>query len=122
MSPIAGRPRAPILGCIPEPGVSVMSSDQHPLDPARDRWFLGTLMRFHATKAETGGAVSVVEQRAPAGFSPPLHVHANEDAVLVVLEGALTVQVGDVRRRLLPSESVFLPRRDRKSTRLNSSH
>jgi quercetin dioxygenase-like cupin family protein len=88
-----------------------MSSDQHPLDPARDRWFLGTLMRFHATRAETGGAVSVVEQRAPAGFSPPLHVHANEDAVLVVLEGALTVQVGDVRRTLLPSESVFLPRR-----------
>lgn len=88
-----------------------MSAHEHPLDPARDRWFLGTLMRLHATSAETGGALSVVEQRAPAGFSPPLHVHAREDAVLIVLEGALTVQVGDVRRRLGPSESVFLPRR-----------
>jgi len=86
------------------------SATEHPVDPARDRWFFGTLMRFHATSAETKGGVSVVEQRAPAGFSPPLHVHDREDAVLVVLEGALTVQVGDVRRTLGPSESVFLPR------------
>jgi len=88
-----------------------MSSHEQPLDPARDRWFLGTLMRMHATSAETGGAVSVVEQRAPAGFSPPLHVHAHEDAVIIVLEGELTVQVGEARRKVMPSESVFLPRR-----------
>jgi quercetin dioxygenase-like cupin family protein len=88
-----------------------MSCDEQPLDPARDRWFLGTLMRLHATSAETGGALSVVEQRAPAGFSPPLHVHAREDAVVIVLEGSLTVQIGDERRRLGPSESAFLPRR-----------
>lgn len=80
------------------------------LDPARDRWFLGTYMRFAVTSGESGGALSVVEQRAPAGFSPPLHVHAHEDGLMVVLEGELTVQVGDRRQVVRPGESAFLPR------------
>lgn len=75
-----------------------------------DRWFLGTSMRFHATGAGTGGALSVVEQLMPAGFSPPRHVHANEAGVIVVLEGELTVEVGDEQRTLRASESAFLPR------------
>jgi quercetin dioxygenase-like cupin family protein len=80
------------------------------LDPRRDRWFLGTLMRFHATRDDTGGAFSIVEQTMPAGFSPPRHVHANEDGAIYVLEGRLTVEVGDRKVTVGPGEVAVLPR------------
>ncbi len=79
-------------------------------DPLRDRWFLDTLMRFHVTGEESGGAFSVVEQRLPKGFSPPRHVHAHEDGVLYVLEGALTVEVGGALRTVRAGECAFLPK------------
>lgn len=81
-----------------------------PLDADRDIWFLGTLMRLHARGNETAGRFTLIEQLAPAGFSPPRHVHATEDTMMYVLEGRLTVQVGDERRNLLAGQSVFLPR------------
>jgi quercetin dioxygenase-like cupin family protein len=81
-----------------------------PLDPERDLWFLGTLMRVHHRGRETDGRFTVVEQVAPVGFSPPRHVHEVEDTLMVVLEGRLTVVVGDQRRTVSRGESVFLPR------------
>jgi len=87
-----------------------MSLNELTLNPARDRWFLGTRMHFHATADDTGGALTVVEQEMPEGFSPPRHVHAHEDGVLFVLEGALTVEIGAERRTVKASESVVLPK------------
>lgn len=86
-------------------------TDARALDPTRDRWFLGTLMRFHVTASESGGALSVVEQRMDAGFSPPLHVHAREDGIIYVLEGDLTVEIGGARRRVRTGGCALLPRR-----------
>jgi len=79
-------------------------------DPLRDRWFLGTLMHFHVRGADSAGAFSVVEQTMPEAFSPPRHVHAHEDGILYVLDGAITVDVGGEQRLLRAGESAFLPR------------
>ena len=76
----------------------------------RDLWFLGTLVRLRATGAETDGTLAMFEQVAPKGFSPPLHVHRREDTALHVLDGEVTVLVGDVRHELGPGGFVWLPR------------
>lgn len=76
----------------------------------RDLWFLGTLMQIVADGADTGGTLAVFEQQARQGFSPPLHVHHREDSALLVLDGAISVLVGDERREVRAGGFVWLPR------------
>jgi quercetin dioxygenase-like cupin family protein len=80
-----------------------------PLDE-RLRWFVGTLNRVLATSSETAGAFGLMEQWAPAGFSPPRHVHHREDSALHVLEGELLVALGDDEVVAGAGTLVFLPR------------
>ena len=70
-------------------------------------------MRVQVSTEETEGSVSVMEQWAPANWSPPTHVHSKEDQVLYILEGEITAQLGgpDGPTTLVKAgESVFLPR------------
>ena len=70
-------------------------------------------MRVQVSTEETEGRVSVMEQWAPANWSPPTHVHHKEDQVLYILEGEITAQLGgpDGPTTLVKAgESVFLPR------------
>lgn len=78
--------------------------------PSRDRWFLGTRLRVVADATATGGALTVMEQWAPGGFSPPLHRHGREDTALFVLEGTLTVRTGATERPVGPGGFAWLPR------------
>lgn len=86
----------------------------------RDRWFLGTHLRIVADAATTGGQLTVMEQRARRGFSPPLHLHRREDTAMLVLEGRLTVQRGDEILPVGPGELVWLPRDVPHSFRVDS--
>ena len=76
----------------------------------RLRWFLGTLNRIVATGDDTGGAFGLMEQWAPRGFSPPLHVHHREDSALFLVEGAMTLRLGDNDTMLGPGDFAFMPR------------
>jgi quercetin dioxygenase-like cupin family protein len=76
----------------------------------RDRWFLGTHLRIVADAIDTGGQLGVMEQRAARGFSPPLHVHHREDTALFVIDGRLTVQIGDREQEIAAGGFVWLPR------------
>lgn len=67
-------------------------------------------IRTHVASEETGGRLAVVEARVLAGHEPPRHVHGNEDEVVYVLDGALTFEVGEERRRASAGTCVFLPR------------
>jgi quercetin dioxygenase-like cupin family protein len=87
---------------------------------ARDRWFLGTLLRLVADGGDTNGQLLVMEQHAAKGFSPPLHVHHREDTALLVLEGTLTVRVGDVDRQITNGGFAWLPREVPHSFRVDS--
>ncbi len=54
--------------------------------------------------------VSVVEYEAPGGTSgPPLHVHPAFDEVFVVLEGTLTMRLGDDVREVGPGGAATAP-------------
>ena len=53
---------------------------------------------------------SVIDYTAPAGFpGPPQHVHPGFDEVFLVLEGHLTVRIGDEVSRLEPGSLAFVP-------------
>jgi hypothetical protein len=71
--------------------------------------FLDNGVRIHASAADTGG-FALIESVAPAGSQPPLHVHLDEDEGFYLLEGELTLWVGDDTRTLHPGEFVFAPR------------
>ena len=55
-------------------------------DEAEAFWFLGNLATVIASGEQTGGALSLVEFLAPAGFATPRHVHHSEDEAFYVLE------------------------------------
>lgn len=85
-----------------------------------DVWFAGTLMRVLADHGSTGGQLGVIEQLAPAGFSPPVHVHEREDQLLFVIDGAMTARLGDHEQRVGAGECVWLPRGTPHTFRIDS--
>lgn len=91
-----------------------MSSGNEPYALSREEgksiWFLGTLMTIKATAESTQGAFSLIEQVAPPGFAPPLHVHHAEDEPFYVLEGEVTFYCGDRIIHATPGTFVLLPR------------
>jgi mannose-6-phosphate isomerase-like protein (cupin superfamily) len=53
--------------------------------------------------------VTVADYTAPAGFpGPPLHVHPGFDEVFVVLDGTLTVRVGEDAHELAPGGTAYV--------------
>ena len=73
-------------------------------------WFTNNRMTVKVRAADTDGAFGVVEGTAPAGSSPPLHVHHREHELFLLLEGSLTVRCGDESFRAEPGSVTFLPR------------
>jgi mannose-6-phosphate isomerase-like protein (cupin superfamily) len=63
---------------------------RHPGAPPLDRPF------FRFASGQTDGLLALAEVRLPPLTpGPSLHVHANEDEMFFVLDGMMTVQVGD---------------------------
>jgi quercetin dioxygenase-like cupin family protein len=75
-----------------------------------ERRFLGLPTWIKADRSITGGRFSLVEQVIPAGFESPWHVHHSEDESFYVLEGEMTVIVGDTHVRLAKGDFGFGPR------------
>ena len=77
-------------------------------------WFDGFLMKVMLRAEDTGGQVSVCEQRHPVGYGTPVHVHGREDQTLVVLDGAITAWLDpngqSTECTLTAGDTVFLPR------------
>lgn len=72
-------------------------------------WFLNTLVSVHVPHTSGADGVSVLESRAPRGDSPPLHVH-HEDEIFHVLEGTMTVRVGDVDHLASAGDTLLAPK------------
>src|SRR5262249_12760824 len=58
-------------------------------------WGPGDQIRFVLTGAETDGAFFLAEVLVPPGGGPPPHIHDREDETFYLLQGALTIWVGD---------------------------
>ncbi|MDQ3610173.1 MAG: cupin domain-containing protein [Actinomycetota bacterium] len=72
--------------------------------------FLNTLSIIKASGAATNNALAVVEMRMPAGFSPPPHVHHNEDEAFYILAGQIDAQLGDEKLSAQRGSFLWLPR------------
>jgi len=59
------------------------------------RWMGRTSTHFLATGDQTGGVFSLVDEQATRGESVPLHRHRDDMESFYVLEGGLTLYVGD---------------------------
>ena len=59
------------------------------------RWWFGGLAEIKATAADTGGQLTIIEVTEPPGMEAPPHVHHREDEGFWVLEGEVTLYVGD---------------------------
>ncbi len=79
-------------------------------DDRRGRWFFQDLVDPLVTAAQTDGRYSMWELLGPPGDEVPLHVHRHEDEAFFVLEGELTVWMGDRTATLRPGDFALLPR------------
>jgi quercetin dioxygenase-like cupin family protein len=59
------------------------------------RWWFGALAVIKATAADTAGQMTIVEVTEAPGAEAPLHVHHREDEAFWILEGSVTLYVGD---------------------------
>jgi quercetin dioxygenase-like cupin family protein len=75
-----------------------------------DIWFLRNRVGVHISGSQTDGSFALLESTGPAGDQTPLHVHHADDEGFYVLEGELTLWVGDEQHILRAGESVLAPR------------
>ena len=75
-----------------------------------DLWFLHNRVRIHISGLETDGAFALLEATGPAGDQTPLHVHHLDDEGFYVLEGELTLWVGEAVHVLRAGEGMLAPR------------
>ncbi len=73
-------------------------------------WWKSGRVTVKAGGAETGHAFSQIETDDPRGSGPPLHLHHNEDETFYVLEGEVTILVGEERIDLKAGDYLFAPR------------
>ena len=79
-------------------------------DEAPAYWFLDILWIVLASDDQTAGQFTVMEQLMPQGSGPGPHVHPNNDEWFYVMEGALDMQVGELRPHATAGQSVYIPR------------
>ena len=60
--------------------------------------------------AITGGQLTVVDTHSRRGDASPVHVHSRDDEAFLLLDGQMTVWVGEARHQLRPGGIAFLPR------------
>jgi mannose-6-phosphate isomerase-like protein (cupin superfamily) len=89
-------------------------SEWFKLGATETRWPIASVggpMRVLVDAMDSGARMSILEQRMDEPGGPPLHVHPENDEWMMVIEGGpLTVQLGSERRELHCGESVWMPR------------
>lgn len=66
-------------------------------DEGRTIAVVGDVYRFLATGDETDGKYAMFEAIVPPGGGPPPHTHSREEESFYILEGEITLTVGDQR-------------------------
>jgi quercetin dioxygenase-like cupin family protein len=74
------------------------------------RWWFEGLAAIKFTGQDTGGQFSLTEMLYPAGAVVPRHVHHREDEVFYVIDGEITMQIGEDSYRVGAGETIFAPR------------
>ena len=70
----------------------------------------GIVMKRLLSGKQTAGQFCLLENKSGGNTRTPIHVHANDDETVYVIEGELTAVIDGRPRRLAAGESIFLPR------------
>lgn len=70
----------------------------------------GNVLSVMLAGEQTGEALSVMLEQTPPGGGPPLHAHAKEDEIFLVVEGQLSYYVGGRWIEVSSGGVVYLPR------------
>ena len=73
-------------------------------------WWFGALAEIKATAADTGGLMTIVEMTEAPNAEAPWHVHHREDEAFWILEGDVTIEVGDASFQCHAGDYAFGPR------------
>ncbi|HXH06961.1 MAG TPA: cupin domain-containing protein [Vicinamibacterales bacterium] len=84
-------------------------------------WFLNSLVAIRIAHNIGQDGMSLIEQWAPHGDSPPLHFHRTEDELFYVLEGELRIRVQQEERWLRAGQTVLAPKGIAHTYRVESS-
>jgi len=79
-------------------------------DEGQAIWFAGALMILKVDEDQSEGRFSLLDQRMPADYAVPRHVHHAEDEAWYILEGEATFYCGDDTFTAGPGSWVFLPK------------
>ena len=74
------------------------------------RWLGGGIMRILLDQQTTDGALTMLRSDASSGSASPVHVHADEDEIVLLLKGSGLFWVGEHRYELTEGGVAFLPR------------
>src|SRR5438270_812888 len=66
---------------------------------------VGDVYRFLATGEDTSGKYAMWEAVVPPGGGPPPHVHSREEEGFYILEGEITLQIGE--KRIVATAGMF---------------
>jgi mannose-6-phosphate isomerase-like protein (cupin superfamily) len=72
-------------------------------------WFLGGLLTWKASGAETAGQYELAEQLGAQGYMAPPHIHARESEGFFVLEGDVDVEIGEQSQIVTAGSFAFVP-------------
>jgi mannose-6-phosphate isomerase-like protein (cupin superfamily) len=89
-------------------------------DDGEMTWFLGGLLTWKASAAETAGQYDLVHQVGAQGFMAPLHTHERESEGFYVLEGEVSFVVGDRTLTVTAGSFAFVPPKVRHAFRVVS--
>lgn len=70
----------------------------------------GIVMKRLLSGDQTAGQFCLLENRSGGNTKTPIHVHADDDETIYIIEGEMTAVIDGESRRLSAGESVFLPR------------
>lgn len=73
-------------------------------------WFFNTRVTVRVPHTAGEDTLSILEHHGPAGDSPPLHIHLNEDEVFHVLTGEFRFRVGENEVVLTPGQWLLAPK------------
>jgi mannose-6-phosphate isomerase-like protein (cupin superfamily) len=90
-------------------------------DEGRALWFLDGLVVWKAVGSDTAGRYELVEQVGAADYAAPLHIHANETEGFYVVDGDLTMVIGDTRFEAGPGAFGYVPMGVQHAFKVNST-
>ena len=90
------------------------------VDAAPAFWLVDVLWMVLADGRDTGGRFSMMEQLLPKGSGPGPHKHTWSDETFYMLDGEITLLVGDEIRTARKGDFVIVPRSTRHAFRVES--